>query len=205
MNTRRILFGIFSALITFSVSVALISFWFLPKSSEKKEVLVAATEKSTFELGANQLPQPYPFKEQAFPDIRDERITVAGKLEIIETEPLEWKITLDGKQILSDEYLPPNIDGHIKSKVSPFDEVVVLTQSSGTCCEFERFWFLGLKSNGSYYLSKAIGDGFATVPVISASKDYVKVKVRGGRENHGEGYLAGGEWILQNGRVRKRR
>jgi hypothetical protein len=204
MKARRLLIGIFSASVTFSFSVALASLWLVLKPLDKtKEVPASTAERITPE--SNALPRPFLLKERTFPDVWDEKPTAAGKLEIIETEPLEWKITLDGKQIYSDEDLPPQIESHVTSADPPFDEVVVLSQASGTCCEFRRFWFLGLKSDGSYYLSKAIGHGFADMPVITAGKDYVKVRVRGGRENHGEGFLPGGEWVLRNGRVVKLR
>ncbi|MEO6589401.1 MAG: hypothetical protein ABIP06_08855 [Pyrinomonadaceae bacterium] len=176
-----------------------------------EETQVLPLKENSFEFGnlqSSKLPeipkaQTSLLKERKFPDVWDAKETVAGKLEIIETDFLEWKIVLDGKQILVDGDLPPNIDAQITNKISPFDEVIVFSQASGTCCEFGRFWFLGLKSDGSYHFSKPIGNGFANIPQVSVGKNYVKVKVRGGRENHGEFYMPGGEWIFQNGRVRK--
>ncbi len=212
MSARRISFNIFSALLTFSVSVAAAWFYFLPKQVvTPQENQALPLKENPFEFSNSQssklfeIPkaQNSPLKERTFPDVWDAKTTVAGKLEIIETDFLEWKIVLDGKQILADGDLPPHIDAQITSKISPFDEVIVFSQSSGTCCEFGRFWFLGLKVDGSYHFSKPIGNGFAGAPKVSVVKNYVKVKIRGGHENNDEFYLPGGEWILQNGRVRR--
>ncbi|MGI9035999.1 MAG: hypothetical protein ACR2GD_08170 [Pyrinomonadaceae bacterium] len=214
MRSRRITFSLFLALLTFSIGVAVADF--LPKQivvPQETQALPLALplKENSFEFSNSQssklfeIPkaQNSPLKERAFPDVEDTKVTVAGKLEIISTDFLEWKIVLDGKQIFADGDLPPQIVAQITRKVSPFDEVIVFMQESGNCCEFGRFWFFGLKSDGSYHFSKPIGDGFAGVPKISVGKNYVKVKVRGGLENHGEFYLPGGEWIFKNGHVRK--
>lgn len=204
MKARQILTGLFSASVTFCLGVVLASLWLVFKPlGTTREAQPPTAETITPKSYAS--PRPPPFKERTFPDVWGEKTTVAGNLQIIETGPFEWKITLGGKQIYSDEDLPPQIEGHVAGAIPPFDEVVVLSQASGTCCEFRRFWFLGLKSDGSSFLSKPIGHGFADVPVISTGRDYVKVKVRGGRENHGEGFLPGGEWVFRNGRVVKLR
>jgi hypothetical protein len=201
MSVRRITIGIFSAPLTFSIGVAVAWFCFVPRQVVVPREVPALSQKGKpFEI---QRTQPSLLKERAFPDVWDAKTTVAGKLEIVETDFLEWKIVLNGNQVLADGDLPPQISAQITNKISPFDEIIVFTQASGTCCEFGRFWFLGLKSDGSYHFSKPVGNGFAHVPKVTFSKDYVKVKVRGGRENHGEYYLPGGEWIFKNGRVRK--
>lgn len=212
MCLKRIKFSFFTAFLTFFIGVAAAWFYFSPNqvvvpqealNSRLKVKPIEFINSQSSELFEIPKTQTSPIKERSFPEVLDAKETIAGKLEIIETDFLEWKIVLNGKQIFADTDLPPNIDAQITGRFSPFEEVIVFSQASGTCCELGRFWFLGLKSDGSYRFSESIGNGFANIPQISAGKNYVKVKVRGGRENHGEFYLPGGEWIFQNGRVRK--
>src|SRR5258708_26202565 len=149
----------------------------------------------------------YRDNEITFPRTFDEISTVAGKLEIIEpNQPLDWQIKLDGKVILEGDDLPPVIEKDIHKHILPFEEVIVLTQESGTCCEIGNFRFLGLSRNKSYKISKSIGDGFAYRPTISIGKDFVQVKVRGGNTSHHfveEPYLFGRTWVFENGKSRK--
>lgn len=149
----------------------------------------------------------YMGREIKFPRTWDKKHTVAGDLEILERDSsLDWQIKLDGKVILTGDGLPPGIEKDINIRIAPFDEVIILTQESGSCCELGNFRFLGLSRNKSYRLPKAIGDGFAYRPKISTGKDLVKIKIHGGNTNHhlaGEPYLFGGTWIFKNGKVRK--
>jgi len=146
-----------------------------------------------------------PTFERSYPSVGDTEATNAGYFEVIETDFFKWKLALDGKELMAGEGLPPHINQTVTKKVSSFDEVIVLTQETGTFCEFGRFWFLGLRSDGSYRLSKPIGQGFAYLPDVTATKDYVKVRIRGGRVVNWEGYLPGGEWTFRDGTVQKTR
>jgi hypothetical protein len=134
--------------------------------------------------------------------------TVAGDLRIVYGNPVKDKdrITLSGKVILEDEELSPDILNHIKRRIPPFDEVVVLHRVRGTYCNGGTFWILGLKRNGSYHISRGIGECFAHEPVVTVGNGSVKVRVRSGFGNHplpGEPYLPGGIWLYKNGRVFK--
>lgn len=132
--------------------------------------------------------------------------TVAGDLSIVRVEPLKYRITLAGKLILEVEGLSPDVLIHVKRRVPPFDEVIVLHRVQGTYCNGGTFWFLGLKRNGSHHLSQGIGECFAYEPVVTVGGNFVKVRVRGGFGNNplpGEPYLSGGMWHYKNSRVFK--
>lgn len=195
---------------TFLVGFALL--WFSQRQvnqPEKSSNLRTAESTVTTSIVEDQAPKESLFNEIKFPRVWSENETVAGKVEVVESDHLNWSVSLNGKEILTnDGSLPPSVFKHIRSRVSPFDEVLVLWQETGTCCEFGRFWFLGVKADKSYHLSTAIGEGFAHVPNVIVGSDYVKVKVRDGyipNESKGEGFLPGGTWVLKNGRVRRQR
>jgi hypothetical protein len=148
-------------------------------------------------------------KEVSFPRVWHEVATVSGKLEIVESDFLTWKVSLNGEELLSsdeDGSLPPSVIKHIGSRVTPFDEVVVIGHADGNCCELQRFWFLGLRSDGSYFLSKAIGDGFVYAPEVIVEGNSVKVNIRSGHDPRPHiGFMRGGVWELKNGKVKKLR
>jgi hypothetical protein len=132
--------------------------------------------------------------------------TVSGGIGSVYTASLKWHISLNDKPILEGEGVTPTVLRHIKQRVAPFDEVVILHQPEGTYCNGGTFWFLGLKRDGAYQLSQGIGECFAQEPVVTVGRNSVKVTVRGGYGNNRlpeEPYLPGGTWLYQNGRVTK--
>ena len=209
MKLKRIVSHATVAALTFVVGIALAS---LRSSQERvdnplQSSLPVLRGTST---AHNQMPESKsPPGEIEFPRVWGEVATVVGKLEIVESDFFTWKVSLNSTEILSSEgdgSLPPSVLKHVGHRVPPFDEVIVLRQVGGTCCEFIRFWFLGLKEDGAYFLSDAIGDGFAHAPQVIVGDGYVKVKVRSGYEHNpldGDGFLPGGTWVLRNGRVHK--
>lgn len=204
MSTKRTLSYVAIATFTFLLGSTLTLIWLSQRQVKPSQppLIVPLKESSILE-------KPNSLKEIKFPRVWHETVTTAGKVEIVESDFLTWKVTLNGEEIFSDdESLPPDVLKQIRSRVAPFDEVLVLWQESGTCCEFGKFWFLGVKADKSYFLSKAIGNGFAHVPDVIVGNDYVKVKIRSGymhNEPKETSYLPGGTWILRNGRVRKER
>jgi len=199
MTSMRFILGITFAAITFSIGVYTPKFY-SPTSQLEASPSVGIsidTPAGTSNTGPSSL------RQRTFPDVRDTTITVAGKLEIIKTDPINWKIVLNGKLVLAGEGLPPEIEKEVRKRIASFDTVIVLTEETGTCCELGPFRFLGLRSNGTFVITEAIGDGFAFHPQISATDKYVKVRLRDGRESSGIGRVPGGEWIFENGRVRK--
>ena len=193
MTSKRFILGIISAALTFSIGIYVAKFNF-PTGQFEIYTSVDTVISNT---------RPSPSRERTFPDVRNTKTTVAGKLEIVKTDPLNWKIVLSGKDVLTGKGLPPQIKKEVKKRITPFDQVIVLTEATGTCCELGPFRFLGLRSNGTFVITEAIGDGFAFHPQISATDKYVKVRLRDGRESSGIGRVPGGEWIFENGRVRK--
>ncbi len=134
--------------------------------------------------------------------MRESITTVAGTLDVIETDFLVWKVVLNGKVILADSgEFPPHIDFQEQKRIFPFDEVIVLSAEGGNCCEFIRFWFIGVKYDGGFFISKPIGDGFAHQPTFSSGEGFVKVKIGGGPDSHRWSYLSGGEWVFRKGKV----
>jgi hypothetical protein len=196
MTSKRFILGITFAAITFSVGIYTAKFY-----SPTSQIDVSSSVGSSIYIPAETSnTRPSPLRERTFPDIRDTKTTVAGKLEI-ETDSLNWKIVLNGNDVLAGEGSPPQIEKELRKRITPFDEVIVLTDETGTCCEIGPFRFLGLRSNGTFVITEAIGDGFAFHPQISATDEYVKVRIRGGSESSGTGRLPGGEWIFENGQV----
>lgn len=208
MNLKRTASHVAVALLTFTVGITLAALWLPQRRAERLLQSPAAVVNANSILQNQASKSDTLLKEIEFPRVWSETLTVAGKVEIVESDFLTWKVSLNGKEILSsdeDGSLPPDVLKHVKSRVAPFDEVVVLSQMDGTCCELMRFWFLGLKADGAYFLSKAIGDGFVHVPEVIVEDDNVRVKIRSGYGRHDVGFMRGGTWMLRNGRVTKQR
>ena len=143
-----------------------------------------------------------------FPAVLEEVETVAGKVDVYHrAESLSWSVRINGASVLeSDKSLFPYILKHIKTRISPFDELIIFHRVEGTYCNGGRFWFLGLKRDGTHKVFDGIGQCFAVEPKVTVGRNYVKVSVRGGFGNRpldGEPYLNGGVWVFQNGRIRK--
>ena len=209
MNLKRITSHVAIALLTFVVGIALTLCWFSQKQVEQQQQ-PAASVTSAASIAPNQIPKSENLpKEIKFPRVGSEVTTVAGKVEIIESDFLTWTVNLNGREILSsneDGSLPPYVLKHVESRISPFDQVIILGHVDGNCCELLRFWFLGLKADGSYFLSKAIGDGFIHAPEIIVGKESIKVRIRSGTDLRPHvGFMRGGVWMLRNGRVTKQR
>jgi hypothetical protein len=205
MNPKRAATYVAAATLTFSVGFALAR---LPRRQERHSRPDAHPSKESADAGrAAPVKSPdagTPLEEIRFPRAWSETVTSAGRVEVVESYFLTWKVKLNGREILSsgeEGSLPPGVLKHVRGRVPPFDDVIVLDQATGTCCEFGRFWFLGLRADGSYFLSEAIGDGFAHLPEVAAGRGGVRVTVRSGYGRHGVGPLRGGTWLLKGGRV----
>jgi hypothetical protein len=144
-----------------------------------------------------------------YPFVKDRALTVAGEVTVVLPEMHKWQLQLNGQVILDGDVegaISPSILKHVRRRVPPFDGVIVLHQVEGSYCNGGMFRFLGLGRNGSFELSKGVGECFAREPVVSAGRGYVRVTVRGGYGNNpipGEPYLPGGTWLYQRGRVLK--
>lgn len=140
--------------------------------------------------------------------VLEEVETVAGKVDVYHrAEPLSWSVRVNGASVLeSDKSLSPYILKHIKTRIAPYDELIIFHRVEGTYCNGGRFWFLGLKRDGTHKVFDGIGQCFAAEPTVRVGRNYVKVSVRGGFGNRpldGEPYLNGGMWLFHNGRIRK--
>jgi hypothetical protein len=203
MYLKRFASHVAVASLTFIASVALTSLLLSQRRVEE-------AQQSTISVGSANSIQGQAskseklLKEIRFPRVWDEVATAGGKLEIVESDFLTWRVSLNGRDLLSsDEHgsLPPLV---IKHRVTPFDEVAVIGHADGNCCELHRFWFLGLRSDGSYFLSKAIGDGFVNAPEVIVEGDSLRVRIRSGLDPRPHvGFMLGGEWVLKNGKVKR--
>ncbi len=209
MYLKRFTSHIAVASLTFAVGVTVTSLLLSRKQLERPQQLpvsVVSTNSIVQEQGSKSGNLP---REVSFPRVWYEVVTVGGKLEIVESDFLTWKVSLNGRELLSSDEngsLPPGVIKHIESRVAPFEEVAVIGHADGNCCELQRFWFLGLRSDGSYFLSKAIGDGFVYAPEVIVEGDSVKVRIRSGRDARPHvGFMKGGVWVLKNGKVKRLR
>lgn len=191
-------------LLAFAIGILGSTLWMV-----KRHDLILPIEKTVEHqsLLENKAVFQNPLQEPTFPRLWSEIKTKAGKIEVIEADYLNWQVKLNDKEILShNNSLPPEFLEYIQAPISPFEEVIVLHRSEGTYCNGGTFWFLGLKENGTYEISKGTGECFAYLPVVTSGKDFVKVQIRSGYGNNhleGEEYLNGGTWIFKNGKVYK--
>jgi hypothetical protein len=153
--------------------------------------------------------------QQSASPFPDSRMTVAGELEIIPLdETCKFNVALGGKVILTTdcevESNPwastpiPTIHSHHKTKVSPFDEVVLLQMNMlGNACDGGPLLFLGLKKDQTYAWSEPIDFCGGKAPVVTWGSSRVTVRIPGGPPNRGSGYIPGETWVYQNGAVKK--
>jgi hypothetical protein len=134
--------------------------------------------------------------------------TIAGDLKIVFPTQGKWHLKLGDKIIFQDDFIQMSVLKHIKQKIAPFDEVVVLHRREGSYCSGGTFWFLGLKQDGIYQLSTGVGECFSQEPEVVVGKNFVKVTVKSGYGNNrveGEPYLQGGTWFYENGQIIKKK
>ena len=209
MNLNRIVSRVAVALLTFAVGVTLTLLWLSQRRGIHPQQTHSSAVSTDSVVHDQASKKDVLLKEVKFPRVWSEAVTVTGKLEVVESDFLTWKVSLNGKEILSSDEngsLPPSVEKHVRSRIKPFDEVVILTQVDGNCCELRRFWFLGLRADGSYLLPKAIGDGFVHGPGIVVGEDSVKVKIRSGYDPRPDvGFMRGGVWMFKNGKVKRLR
>lgn len=150
---------------------------------------------------------------------KDSLRTIAGELKIFEVEAhCKYRLMLDDKVILqtdcqnesSDLNATPEPTIHTYHKalggLGDFDEVVLLQmQMLGNACDGGDLIFLGLRSNKSAVLSKAIDFCGGRPPVITWGPDKVTVFIPGGPPNRGTGYIPSETWVYEKGLVKRSR
>jgi len=123
----------------------------------------------------------------------------------------EYEVTVNGRPILhtnedddSSEFgaTPiPFILKHVKTPVAPFDEVVVFQQrNSGNACKGVEIWFLGLKRDGSYQVTKHINSCGSVDPKILVNSDRLTIVLPRAKHNWGYDFPAG-RWEYRNGEI----
>jgi hypothetical protein len=206
---RCLRFRVAAALLTFIVGIAATYLWLSGRHlalDEKSPITSAGGNLPLNADAGGQEPANLNVPKEQYPGVFERVDTIAGEVEIINSAPPSWQISLNGRPILKGESLPPSILEHVKRGISPYDDVIVFHRLEGSYCGGGTFWFLGIRRDGSYYLSEGIGECFADFPIVLLGTDYVKVRVRGGygiNPAPGEPYLPGGTWLFKGGHVKK--
>ncbi|MGC2236774.1 MAG: hypothetical protein WA584_11470 [Pyrinomonadaceae bacterium] len=132
--------------------------------------------------------------------------TSAGKLSISSTSgELECVIKL-GKKVIStyDCDTSPYVLKHVKSAISPFDEVIVFqNRMLGNACDGTDIFFLGINKNGSYKISDSIGYCGGPAPLVTVGANKITITFPRRRPNRGTGWLRKEVWEYKNGKIRE--
>ncbi len=144
--------------------------------------------------------------------------TAAGELKIVQLDKgqlgNQFAITINDKIVLKtngedgtsqfSETPVPEILKYVQKEIAPFDEVVVFQQHMwGNACNGGPIWFLGLRKNGSFQVSKHIEFCGGKDPIVKVGVDKITIVIPGGPPNRGSGYIPGETWVYQNGDVRQ--
>ena len=157
-------------------------------------------------------------QETTQPVMKEHVLTKAGELKVLQLDKGEmgckFSVALDEKVILKTDceskstefhaFPIPSILASFNSKVSPYDEIVVLQQSMwGNACGGGPVWVLGLKTNGSFKRLNVIdycGD-FDVINKQIGNQIFITLHQSGIR-NKGFGYFPQQTWIYENGLVK---
>jgi hypothetical protein len=123
----------------------------------------------------------------------------------------EYEVTVNGRPILrtkegdeGSEFKAtpiPFILKHVRTPVAPFDEVVVFQQrNSGNACKGVEIWFLGLKRDGSYQVTKHIDYCGNVDPKIRVKSDRLTIVLPEAKLYWGH-YFPAERWEYRNGEI----
>lgn len=132
--------------------------------------------------------------------------TSAGKLTVSSTSgELECVINL-GKKVISTYECDtsPEILKHVKTAVSPFDEVIVFqNRMLGNACNGTDVFLLGINKNGNYEISEPIGYCGGPAPIVAVGTSKITVTFPRRRPNRGTGWLRKEVWEYKDGKIRE--
>jgi hypothetical protein len=143
------------------------------------------------------------------------RSTLVGELVITQLGD-DWaagpfRITLGDRLVMSTdndkpvEGMPiPSILASFRGDVPPYDEIVVLQQSTaGNACNGGPIWFLGIHKSGEFHITEPIDFCGGPSPVIKRDRRGIVLTFPGGPPNHGTGWLPTAVWVFRGGEAKQ--